>query len=148
MTQRHLDYFSHFSAVGFPINSQVEFERLLKMAFETGQSVPLPGGNGKYVLWEPGEAVQLWVKVKDRVVLGCAPHFRGEGSVQVEVQGFYPRPENIAVTDGALLGTALPTDAASRAFPLVADMPASRRPRRVWLRRGQSRSRSPPSLAR
>jgi hypothetical protein len=119
--QRHLDYFTHFSAVGFPISSQIEFERLLKMAFESGQAVPLH--NGKYVVWEPGEGVQLWVKVKDRAVLGCAPHYRGEGTLQVNVQGFYSRPEDIAVTDGALLGTGLPIDAASASFSLVADVP-------------------------
>ncbi len=119
--QRHLDYFSHFQAVGFPISSQIEFERLLKMAFETGQAIPLL--NGKYVVWEPGEGVELWVKVKDRVVLGCSPHYRGEGTLTTEVQGFYSRPEDIAVTDGALLGTVLPTDAASGPFTLVADVP-------------------------
>lgn len=119
--QRHLDYFSHFSAVGFPLRSQIEFERLLKMAFETGQAIPIPGG--KYVVWEPGEGVQLWVKVKDRAVLGCAPHYSGEGKLQVEVQKFYARPENSAVTDGALLGTALSAFADSPPLPLVVDMP-------------------------
>jgi hypothetical protein len=119
--QRHLDYFSHFNAVGFPISSQIEFERLLKMAFESGQPVPIQ--NGKYVVWEPGEGVQLWVKVKDRVVLGCSPHYRGEATLKVEVQSFHSRPEDIAATDGALRGTALPVDAASSSFPLVADVP-------------------------
>jgi hypothetical protein len=119
--QRHLDYFTHFNAVGFPVSSQIEFERLLKMAFESGKAVPIL--NGKYVVWEVGEGVQLWVKVKNRVVLGCSPHYQGEGTLRVEVQGFYSRPEDVAVTDGALLGTALPVDAASGPFPLVVDVP-------------------------
>jgi hypothetical protein len=119
--QRHLHYFSHFNAVGFSIGSQIEFERLLKMAFESGQAVPIH--NGRYVVWEPGEGVQLWVKVKDRVVLGCSPHYQGEGTLKVEVQGFYSRPEDIAATDGALIGTVIPVDAASASFPLVADVP-------------------------
>lgn len=119
--QRHLDYFSHFSAIGFPISSQIEFERLLKMSFETGQAIPIH--NGKYVVWEPGEGVQLWVKVKDRVVLGCSPHYSGEGVLKAQVRGFYSRPEDIAAADGALIGASLPLDAASASFPLIVDVP-------------------------
>jgi hypothetical protein len=119
--QRHLDYFSHFNSVGFPVSSQMEFERLLKMAFENGQAVPFL--NGKYVVWEPGEGVQLWVKVKNRVVLGCSPYYRGEGTLKVEIQGFYTRPEDIATIDGALLGNALPVDAVHSSFPLIVDIP-------------------------
>ena len=100
---------------------QIEFERLLKMAFESGSEIPLL--NGKYYLWEPGGGIQIWVKVKDRVVLGCTPHYSGEGVMKARIQGFYARPEEISVTEGAFLGTALPADGESAGFPLVVDMP-------------------------
>ncbi|MBC8102907.1 MAG: hypothetical protein H7Z41_10000 [Cytophagales bacterium] len=119
--QRHLNYFSHFGAIGFPINSQIEFERLLKLAFESGQAVPFPGG--KYVCWSPGEGVELWVKVRDRSVVGCAPYYRGEGRLTVALEAFHARSYEASVTDGALSGAVLPAEAAGAAFPIIVDLP-------------------------
>ena len=119
--QRPLSHFRYLTTVGFQVARQIEFERLLKMAFESGATIPLV--NGKYYLWEPGGGIQIWVKVKDRVVLACAPHYSGEGAMRASIEGFYARPPEISVTEGAFVGTALPADSESAGFPLVVDVP-------------------------
>jgi len=109
-------YFQYFSAIGFPVSNQIDFERLLKLTLERGRSLPIIGG--KYVVWQPGDGVELWVKIKDRGIRSCLPHFSGEGVLSILVSQLSGRTHEF--TDGALRGTAL---ADSGAYPLLLDLP-------------------------
>lgn len=114
------NYFRHFGAIGFPVHNQVEFEHLLKRALESGRMVPAV--TGKYVAWAPGEGVEVWVKIKDRSVVRCTPHYVGEGALMVEATALYARSAD-EVADGALRGAVLPVEAGSAAYPAIFDLP-------------------------
>lgn len=114
---------SHLSSIGFAVNNEFEFRSLILLAANSGDEIEATNGN--YVVWSPGEGIQLWAeKDKENRIIGCNPHFEGTGRMRVEVTDLHPR-ENRSM-DGSLYGWADPTDDTdpdSGLYPCLIDAP-------------------------
>lgn len=93
---------SHFSDIGFHINTPEDFDRLLTSAVSFGEV--LPARRGTYVLWSPDGAIEMWVQTnhEDQVV-GVNPHYNGRGRLTLTVEATHWN-EDIPL-DGSLIGS-------------------------------------------
>jgi hypothetical protein len=110
---------SHFSSVGFPIETQEAFAALALRAAESGER------RGDYIRWAPSEGVELWAQVHGSDVIGLNPHFAGSARMDVAITG---RIEGSGHTplDGSFQAWADPQDPEkpeSGDFPFVFDVP-------------------------
>lgn len=115
----------HFGAVGFPVGSAADLASLAKLAAVGGTSYE--SEQGFYVACSPGEGIELWVQFdRQRQLIGCNPHFSGQGRLRVGVGRKVLDPR--APLDGAIYGWAEPKplpDARQSPgmYPLQVDLP-------------------------
>ncbi len=113
---------SHLSSIGFPVQTEEDFERYARRAVEEGRAIN--AGGGRYVRWPLGMGAQLWVQVDaNNRFLGLNPHFSGYARLRARLTHRITRSGGSAL-DGAFHGWAdLGDDAESGAFPFVFDTP-------------------------
>lgn len=95
-----------FGALGFESSDRKEYERLVRQAARSGEQV---GRSGKfhYVLWTPGEGIELWVQMTPQeTIVGCSPFFSGAGQMYMGVMQVAETPNR--PTDGFFQGWANP----------------------------------------
>ena len=95
-----------YNALGFEASDRKEFERLVRRAARSGNPA---GKSGKfhYVLWTPGEGIELWVLMTaQETIVGCNPFFSGLGRMRMGVMQVAETPNR--PTDGFFQGWANP----------------------------------------
>lgn len=112
---------SHFSSIGFPVTSEEDFHAVVHRAKKSGKRHA--SRQGLYVLWAPGNSIELWVQVHRQAGLGINPHYSGQGRMKVRVESIMPSQSS--PLDGSIKGWAAPDpgDTNSGAFPFVFDLP-------------------------
>jgi hypothetical protein len=113
----------HFQTVGFDVASRRDYEKLIRTAARDGIRVR---GHGEfhYMLWEPGNGIELWVQVNQaEQIIGCHVHVPGHARLRmgiVELVQNYRRP-----SEGGLYGWADPEtiDAQAGRYPLYVSVP-------------------------
>lgn len=114
---------SHMSTIGFPVQTNQDFERLARQAVASGETIEAPGGS--YCVWSPGGGIELWAQRDlQGQLIGLNPHFSGKARMQVGLTGRVQRPQASAL-DGAFYGWAgAPADEPeSGEYPFVFDAP-------------------------
>lgn len=114
---------NHFSAIGFDVLTPDDIVALVRQVTEQAQAIPAMCG--RYLLWTGGSGEELWLQTDtEGNLLGMNPHFKGESSVRVGLQGRVHR-ESDTPLDGAFHGWADPDHDKpnSGAYPLVFDAP-------------------------
>lgn len=97
---------SHFSAIGFDVTRE-ELEGLAVQASQAGDR--LETAHGFYLHWQPGAGAELWVQAnKQRQIIGCNPHFSGQGRLEASIIETFSAPGS--PLDGRCFGWAAPTD--------------------------------------
>ena len=117
---------SHFSDIGFPVQSRDDFHALAIRASEEGQAFRT--SDGTYVKWSPGAGIELWAQLgRNDELIGLNPHFRGKGRMRVRLVEKISRPDG-TVLDAAFYGWVNPSDNAAEDgdFPFVFDVPNSK----------------------
>jgi hypothetical protein len=114
---------SHFSDIGFTIETPEQLDRVLIRAISEGQAHRV--SNGAYVHWQPGEGVELWVQTStDDQIVGLNPHFAGQGRLAIGVEDTVYNP--IIPLDGAVIAWGTPPEAGAiekGLFQLMVDVP-------------------------
>lgn len=116
---------SHMSTIGFPVQTNQDFNHLARQTIESGETIESPGG--AYRVWAPGEGVELWTQHDEGDnLIGLNPHFSGQARMQVGLTRRVNRPRGSAL-DGAFYGWANPRDLNARLppgdYPFVFDTP-------------------------
>lgn len=113
---------SHLGAIGFEIPFD-EFVLLLDKAMREACIIPSP--HGFYLCWEPTHGIQLWLQAsEDRRIIGCHPHFVGNGRIEARVVQTSVSP--LFPMEGKCLAWAVPTDPrnpSSGIHSLAAELP-------------------------
>lgn len=115
---------SHFSTIGFQAQTREDFSRLAMQAARAGRKVEVPG-QGSYLVWSPGERIELWAQINQQgQLIGLNPHFNGGAVMQVGLARRISRPNDTEL-DGAFYGWAgVPAnDPQGGAYPFVFDAP-------------------------
>ena len=112
---------SHFSSIGFRVETREEFGALARQAADKGQEIST--GQGFYICWSPGAEVQLWLQTSlSHAPAGCNPHFAGSSRVEVAVTAALPNDKR--PLDGSFHCWAEPRDGMeSGAYPFLFDCP-------------------------
>lgn len=114
---------SHFSTLGFDVQTQESFVALATQV--ATQTQPIPVRAGQYLRWVGGSGEELWLQTDEADdLVGMNPHFNGNSSVRVRLQARVGR-EGDTVLDGSFQGWADPEQEKpeSGAYPLVFDLP-------------------------
>lgn len=114
---------SHFSTIGFDVQTQEGFVALARQVAEQAQAIPAKPG--QYLRWTGGSGEELWLQIDaDGDLIGMNPHFGGASSVRVALQARVRRESDTAL-DGAFHGWADPEQDKpdSGAYPFVFDVP-------------------------
>ncbi len=114
---------SHFSTIGFPVQTQNEFQDFAIKAFKGGKSTKTK--NGIYIQWQENNGAELWVQLDNQnKIIGMTPHFSGKANMRVGLIKTVFR-ENDTALDGAFYGWADPIDEKPEngAYPFVFDVP-------------------------
>lgn len=95
---------SHFSTIGLDVTGEADLRALIEQAIRAGKSLASP--HGRYVRWDLGEGIEIWVGVdKEESVATAHPHFSGTARMQVGITGaIVGDPEN--PLEGAFSGWA------------------------------------------
>ncbi len=114
---------SHFSTIGFAVQSREEMYELVQRAAYEGRTIET--ARGRYVVWGDDNGAELWVQVDpEDTIIGVAPHFSGKARMSVGLIKIISRP-NDNVLDGAYYGWADPAEGEPEngAHPFVFDLP-------------------------
>lgn len=99
---------THFSTIGFPLNSPADFHSLARRIASVGQAYPCPGGT--YLHWTGDCGAELWVQLDDSGrFLDIQPHFSAMATMRVGVTKRLLRPTDRPL-DGAWQGWADPIE--------------------------------------
>jgi hypothetical protein len=99
---------THFSTIGFPLESPEDFRKLAEAATHLGKSHPCSAGN--YVQWVGECGAELWVQYgPDGRFLDIQPHFSAYASMRVGLTKRLVRPNDTPL-DGAWQGWADPIE--------------------------------------
>jgi hypothetical protein len=108
---------SHFSALGFQVETEADLAALAEHAVHAGQVVAVPGG--AYVRWAPGNGVELWLQVTqasghaidgdDAQVIGVTPFFHADSRLVLGLVEALPTPDETPM-DGAYRVIAAPDE--------------------------------------
>lgn len=115
---------SHLSTLGFVTKTSEDFYHLAMQAARAGKRVEVPG-QGSYIVWNPGERIELWAQIDQRgQLIGLNPHFRSEAVMQVGLTKRVSRPDDTAL-DGAFYGWAgaPENDPEMGTYPFAFDVP-------------------------
>lgn len=74
------------------------YQRRLLEAALTGEQFRVR--DGAYVRWAPGAGVELWLQLRERDVIGLAPHFAGDSVMPVALTQRVRRPEDSSLAGG------------------------------------------------
>lgn len=114
---------NHFRSIGFPVESPEQLSWLATAASKAGTA--RENDSGAYVAAALPDGGQLWVQInKQNEIVGCVPHFHGEGAMRVRIGGARQGIETML--DGSLLLWADPEQAREGElglFPFLADVP-------------------------
>ncbi|MEO1229131.1 MAG: hypothetical protein AAFZ18_09515 [Myxococcota bacterium] len=114
---------SHFSSIGFDIESEGALLALSEQVAELSVSVPVAGG--RYLHWEDPSGAALWLQLDEEGdLVGVHPHFSGSSRMRVGLQSKLTGPEDTRL-DGAFRAWAAPEtdDPETGAYPFVFDAP-------------------------
>ena len=114
---------SHFSSIGFPLDTEDAMKQYVLHAANTGEGVQVQ--DGQYILWQVDDGIELWVQANDSdKVIGFNPHFSGPARMQVSLVKTITRPDE-SLLDGAFYAWANPIDddIEEGDFPFVFDAP-------------------------
>lgn len=114
---------SNFSSIGFAVQTEEEFQTLVRFCFDNGQNIKC--SNGAYYVFSDKLGAELYGQLnKQNEVIGMNPHFNGKSKRKVCLTETYSRPES--ELDGAFHCWADPekeNDPESGAYPFVFDVP-------------------------
>jgi hypothetical protein len=114
---------SHFSTIGFMLDSIEKYVDLAKRISDLSEYIQAP--HGSYGRWRSASNCELWLQLdSDNNFLGMNPHFSGDSSMRVGITETIKRP-NGSLLDGAFYGWADPAedDSDSGYYPFVFDTP-------------------------
>ena len=114
---------SHFSAIGFPVHSQEEWEAIVLRAAASAEPLETETGYA-YLPWRVDGGVELWAQqMPDGALFGCNPHFSGTSRIRLRVTKVASDESNML--DGAIEGWVNPEDDVeeSGSYPIRIDMP-------------------------
>jgi hypothetical protein len=114
---------SNFSSIGFSIQTEEEFKKLVDFCFEKGQSIKC--SNGTYFIYSDNSGAELYGQLNSQnEIIGMNPHFNGKSRRKVCLTESYLRTES--ELDGAFHCWADPrneNEPESGAYPFVFDVP-------------------------
>ena len=112
---------SHFSTIGFPVNSQEEFLEYAALVHDLG--VKMQARKDTYVFWEVGAGIELWGQMNARgEMMGMNPHFSGDAVTSVRLTGQVEDSRDTSL-DGRVYAEAEPRGEGEFAYPFVFDIP-------------------------
>lgn len=114
---------SHFSSIGFPVNSEDDFLALGRRIAKISKRISV--SEGAYLFWESTSGAEIWLQVNnENNLIGMNPHFSGESKFQVGIASQVARPRD-TVLDGAFYGWASPSEDMQTPgmYPFVFDSP-------------------------
>lgn len=114
---------SHFSTIGFPIETLEDFDQLAEMTSRTAVEVPVR--DGSYLRWTGFGGEEVWLQLSTRrELIGMNPHFSGASRIRVGIEARITRPRG-TLLDGALEAWASPSGDSpeSGEYPFVFDLP-------------------------
>ena len=114
---------SHFSTIGFPVQTQEDMNKFVLTAANAG--IKTVADHGVYIQWQEKNGAELWVQAdNEKKIIGVNPHFSGKAKMEVGLVNNVSR-KNDSELDGAYYGWADPTDEnpQSGVFPFVFDSP-------------------------
>ncbi|WP_020559813.1 hypothetical protein [Thiofilum flexile] len=113
---------SHFSTIGFPIESAEELYDIAEKVSHHAER--LECANGYYLKWSSPEGAELWLQVdKENNLVGLVPTFSGESNMSVGVMSEIVGSDDTPF-DGSIHGWADPSEdnPESGAYPFVFDL--------------------------
>jgi len=114
---------SNLSDIGFDIETEQEFHKLVEKAYEKGK--PKKAEKGTYFQYSDSSGAELWIQFDKRnEIIGANPHFKGKSRRKVCLTTEIERCESIL--DGAFHAWADPLEdnnPESGAYPFVFDVP-------------------------
>jgi hypothetical protein len=118
---------SHFSSLGFQVETEDQFQKLAQFAAQTGQVLPLPRG-GCYVRWSPGDGIELWVQANEvDEIVGVNPFYAGATSMRLGLVERFHRDDDWPL-DGSFIAVAEPNEReVGGETPIVLDAPDAQR---------------------
>ena len=114
---------SHFSTIGFPVDSTSACSELATKIARLAKRIPVR--DGAYLLWSGSDGAQVWLQVDStNTLIGMNPHFAGKSAIPVGIRSILRRPGETPF-DGAIQGGVNETEpgAEDGDFPIVADVP-------------------------
>lgn len=111
---------SHFSTIGFPIESEDDMYELAAKASESAEEIACE--SGRYLKWSSPEGAQLWLQVDgDNDLVGMTPSFSGESVMAVNITHEVIRSGD-SPFEGAVHGWVNPDDTGSGDYPFIFDL--------------------------
>lgn len=111
---------THFSTIGFPVESEDDMYELAEKASESAEEIPCD--SGRYLKWSSPEGAQLWLQVDgDNDLVGMTPSFSGESVMNVNITNEVTRSTNSSF-EGAVHGWANPDGLGGGDYPFVFDL--------------------------
>lgn len=99
---------THFSTIGFPLQTPEDFRKLADTV--TGQGEVFDCPTGRYVRWAGDCGAELWVQYShDGRFLDIQPHFSAQATMRIGLTTRLPRPTD-TLLDGAWQGWADPLE--------------------------------------
>jgi hypothetical protein len=84
----------HFDSIGFTVDDEAELAPFVKRALAEGDQIEVlgadPGWGGRYICWDAGHGVQLWLGVDEQGNLSSVdPHYAGRGRAYITLERSY-----------------------------------------------------------
>jgi hypothetical protein len=111
---------SHFSSIGFPIETEEDLEEIAPRMLEGGEIISVK--QGQYVRWTGAAGEEMWWQLQEDAVLGVNPHFAGKSSTRIALQSRIQREEDTTDLDGAFQAW-MPAAEGGAEYPFVFDSP-------------------------
>jgi len=112
---------SHFGAIGLPVESAEEIERLLDRVVDKCESLDVEGG--RYLYWSASSGAELWIQVDaDGNYIGLNPHFWGKSRFRARIDRLLVRSD-FTQLDGSYLIRLVGDELGLDGLPIVFDVP-------------------------
>ncbi len=114
---------SHFSSIGFPVDSQEAFQALAERSWPLATEIRVAGGLYRRRTTGTGPGAELWLQaLEGGQLVGLSPHFAGRSANQVRLERRVRRATDTPL-DGAFFAWADPEGSTDGAYPFVFDAP-------------------------